>query len=206
MSEQTTDLSTVKCPYCRKMNSQSDFINPSNPNKIYKSCSRCRTSALEFYQSNRKRILERSKLQEEKCECGCPFNSITRHVHLRSKVHILFIKNKLQLQTNEEAKDVIKQTNDQRKIDKKAIPKIVKPPKPQKSLEFHCEICNVKVKGCSRKAHLSTKMHSRSLMYTEEKERILKQLGSPSPSCKRFSTDMLELMQRGDDERSESDD
>ena len=191
----------TRCPYCRKLCNQSDFINPLKKNKIYKSCSRCRTSALEFYQSNKERILQKCKIQEETCECGCHFNSITRHVHLRSKVHILFIKNKLQLGTNEEAKSLIKQTNDQRKIDKKVTPKIVKNPKPPKSIEFHCDICNIKVKGCSRKAHLATKMHSRSLMYTREKERLLSELGKGSHDVpiKKFSTDMLELMQRGSD-------
>ena len=197
----------INCPYCRKLCDRSDFINPLKPNKAYKSCHYCRKSALEFYQINKERILQKCKNKDETCECGCQFNSITRHVHLRSKTHINFIKNKLQLETADEAKSLIKQTNDQRKIDKTKIIKTPKPPKPPKCLEFYCDICNIKVKGCSTKAHLSTKMHSRCLSFNEERERLLKQIGRGSDDAesedvpiKKISTDMLELLQRGDDD------
>ena len=66
--------------------------------------------------------------------------------------------------------------------------------KPLLPVEYQCKICKVMVKNCSRKAHMNTKMHQRCLIYTEEKERLLNELGRG----KKFSTDLLEKMQNGE--------
>ena len=118
LQESQESPKTVKCKYCRKLVNHSDFIHPSNQNKIYKTCVLCRTSALKFYKNNREKILERIKNEEETCECGCKYNPITRHGHLQSKNHIEFIKTKLNLETKDEAKEEIKKEDEKRKRDR----------------------------------------------------------------------------------------